>query len=53
MVVSQLAPFQDRYRRIVSDPGFLEGVLREGAERVRPVADDTVRLTKEKMGLWA
>jgi tryptophanyl-tRNA synthetase len=53
MVVSQLEPFQDRYRRIVSNPGFLEGVLREGAERVRPVADDTVRLTKEKMGLWA
>ena len=53
MVVSQLEPFQERYRSIVSDPGFLEGVLREGAERVRPIADDTVRLTKERMGLWA
>ena len=53
MVVSQLEPFQERYKRIVSDPGFLEGVLGEGAERVRPIADDTVRLTKGRMGLWA
>jgi tryptophanyl-tRNA synthetase len=53
MVVSHLEPFQERYRRIVSDPGFLEGVLREGGERVAPIADATVRLTKERMGLWS
>jgi tryptophanyl-tRNA synthetase len=53
MVVSQLEPFQERYRRIVSDSGFLESVLREGAERVHPIADATVQLTKERMGLWS
>jgi tryptophanyl-tRNA synthetase len=52
MVVSQLEPFQERYRRIVSDPAYVEGVLRESAERVAPIADATVRLTKERMGLW-
>jgi tryptophanyl-tRNA synthetase len=52
MVVAHLEPFQDRYRRIVSEPGYLAGVLREGAERVAPIANDTVRLTKDRMGLY-
>ncbi len=52
MVVSQLEPFQQRYRQIVSEEGYLDGVLREGADRVRPIADETVRLTKERMGLY-
>jgi tryptophanyl-tRNA synthetase len=52
MVVSHLEPFQERYRRIVSEPGYLDGVLREGAARIAPIANDTVRLTKERMGLY-
>src|SRR5947209_6957134 len=31
MVISQLEPFQRRYREIVSDPGYVAGVLRAGA----------------------
>ena len=52
MVVAHLEPFQQRYRQIVSEPGYLAGVLRDGAERVRPIADDTVGLVKERMGLY-
>jgi tryptophanyl-tRNA synthetase len=52
MVISQLEPFQERYRRIVSEPGYLAGVLRDGAGRVAPIANQTVRLVKERMGLW-
>jgi tryptophanyl-tRNA synthetase len=52
MVVAHLEPFQQRYRQIVNEPGYLAGVLREGAERVRPIADDTVGLVKERMGLY-
>jgi tryptophanyl-tRNA synthetase len=52
MVVSHLEPFQQRYREIRSEPGYLAGVLREGAERVAPIANDTVRLVKERMGLY-
>jgi tryptophanyl-tRNA synthetase len=52
MTVSHLEPFQERYRRIVSEPGYLAGVLREGAERVAPIADATVRTVKERMGLY-
>jgi tryptophanyl-tRNA synthetase len=52
MVVSHIEPFQERYRRIVAEPGYLAGVLREGAERVAPIANDTVRIVKERMGLY-
>jgi len=52
MVLSQLEPFQKRYREIVGEPGYLEGVLKEGADRVAPIANDTVRLVKERMGLY-
>jgi tryptophanyl-tRNA synthetase len=51
MVIAHLEPFQDRYRRIVGEPGYLARVLREGAERVTPIANGTVRLVKERMGL--
>jgi tryptophanyl-tRNA synthetase len=51
MVIAHLGPFQERYRQIVSEPGYLEGILREGAERVSPIANDTVRLVKQRMGL--
>jgi tryptophanyl-tRNA synthetase len=43
MVIAHIEPFQQ--------PGYLEGVLREGAERVAPIANDTVRLVKQRMGL--
>ena len=52
MVIEQLEPFQERYRQIRSDPGYLASVLREGAERVAPIANDTVRCVKERMGLY-
>jgi tryptophanyl-tRNA synthetase len=51
MVIAHIEPFQQRYRQITSEPGYLEGVLRDGAERVAPIANDTVRLVKKRMGL--
>jgi tryptophanyl-tRNA synthetase len=52
MVISHLEPFQQRYREIVADPGYVQHVLREGAERVTPIANSTVTLVKERMGLY-
>ena len=52
MVVSKLEPLQARYREITSDPGYLDGVLRAGAEAVTPIADSTVRLVKQRMGIY-
>ena len=53
MVIASLEPLQERYRRISTEPGYLDGVLRAGAERVAPIANDTVRLVKQRMGLYA
>ena len=52
MVVQHLEPFQARYRQITSEPGYLDSVLRDGAARVAPIANETVRLVKERMGLY-
>src|SRR5579872_4543454 len=52
MVVSKLEPMQQRYRQITADPGYLDGILREGAEAVIPIANATVKLVKHRMGLY-
>jgi tryptophanyl-tRNA synthetase len=52
MTIAHLEPFQERYRRIVNEPGYLAGVLADGAARVAPIANATVRLVKERMGLY-
>jgi tryptophanyl-tRNA synthetase len=52
MVVSHLEPFQQRYREITADPAYLAAILRDGAERVAPIANSTVRTVKQRMGLY-
>jgi tryptophanyl-tRNA synthetase len=52
MVVSKLEPIQARYREIMSEPGYLDRVLREGAEAVTPIAVATVELVKQRMGVF-
>lgn len=52
MVIAHLEPLQGRYRQITEDPGYVESILREGAERVRPIAAQTVELAKSRMGLY-
>jgi len=51
VVVEHLEPFQQRYREITADPAYLDGILREGAERVAPIANSTVNVVKQRMGL--
>ena len=51
-VVSRLEPIQQRYREITSDPAYLDAVLNAGYARVAPIAEATVRKTKEAMGLY-
>jgi tryptophanyl-tRNA synthetase len=52
MTVSKLEPIQRRYKEIVSEPGYLDRVLREGAEAVTPIANSTVELVKSRMGIY-
>src|SRR5579863_7251617 len=51
-VVSALEPVQTRYREIMAEPGFVARVLAHGAERVTPIAEDTVNRVKRAMGLY-
>ena len=52
MAISKLEPIQQRYREITEDPAYLDSVLREGAEAVTPIANSTVELVKQRMGLY-
>jgi len=52
MVITHLEQFQKRHREITSERGYIAAVLREGAERVAPIANQTVELVKRRMGLY-
>jgi len=51
-VIESLEPIQKRYREIMAEPGFVAQVLESGAEKVRPIANDTVNKVKKAMGLY-
>jgi tryptophanyl-tRNA synthetase len=51
-VVARLEPIQGRYREIMADPFYIEGVLRRGREHVLPMAEGTMRKVKAAMGLY-
>ncbi|MCS7026190.1 MAG: tryptophan--tRNA ligase [Bryobacteraceae bacterium] len=53
IVVESLAPIQQRYREITASPEYLDAVLEESAARVRPVAEATVALVKDRMGVYS
>jgi tryptophanyl-tRNA synthetase len=52
MVISKLEPIQARFKEITAEPGYLDQVLREGADAVRPIAESTVHLVKQRMGVF-
>jgi len=52
MVISKIEPIQKRFNEIMSEPGYLASVLKQGAERVAPIADSTVQIAKQRMGLY-
>jgi tryptophanyl-tRNA synthetase len=51
-VIAALEPIQKRYREITAETGYIARVLEDGAEKVRPIANDTVHKTKLAMGLY-
>ena len=51
-VIARLEPIQNRFREITSDASYIDQVLAEGRDRVLPIAADTVRKTKQAMGLY-
>jgi tryptophanyl-tRNA synthetase len=51
MVASCLEPVQKRFQQISSEPGYVESVLKNHAAQLRPIAEGTVELVKQRMGL--
>ncbi len=50
-VITTLEPVQERYHRMAKDPAYVEQVLKEGVERVLPIAENRLRAAQEKLGL--
>ena len=51
-VVAEIEPIQKRYRDIMSETGYIARVLEESAQRIIPIANDTVSKVKKAMGLY-
>ncbi len=50
-VVAMLEPLQERYREIRADQAYLEQVMKEGAEKAKARAEQTIKSVYEKIGL--
>jgi len=50
-VVSTLRPIQARYQDLARDPGYVQAVLAEGAQRARERTAGTVRRARQALGL--
>ena len=50
-IIEHLTPIQSKYRALMEDPGDIEQMLIEGAEKVRPIADSVLKTVKKKVGL--
>jgi tryptophanyl-tRNA synthetase len=51
-VVAAIEPIQKRYHEIMAEPGYVADVLASGADRVTPIAQETVNKVKKAMGLY-
>jgi tryptophanyl-tRNA synthetase len=51
VVIAMLEPIQARYYEMVEDPAYVEQVFKEGADRVRPVAERRLYAAQKNMGL--
>jgi tryptophanyl-tRNA synthetase len=51
-VIARLEPIQQKYREITSDAGYVDRVLREGRDRVRPISEGTLQKVKAAMGIY-
>ena len=51
VVVEGLSPLQSRYRELTADPTYIDSLLAEGASRIRPTAEKTLVMVKDRVGL--
>lgn len=51
LAVATLAPIGDEMRRIAADPAYVDQVLRNGGERAAAIAENTMKMVHEIVGL--
>lgn len=51
VIVNELRPLQERYAQLAAEPGYVAGILKDGADRVRPTAEKTLTDAKRGLGL--
>jgi tryptophanyl-tRNA synthetase len=51
VIIEGLRPFQSRYRELMTDKTYVESLLNEGASKVRPIAEKTLGIVKNRIGL--
>jgi tryptophanyl-tRNA synthetase len=50
-LVETLRPIQQRYHELINDLPTLEGILKQGADDIRPIAQSTIQHMKRVIGL--
>src|SRR4051795_12470337 len=50
LCVAKLAPIASEMKRLVADPGHVDKILIDGADRARAIADETMRATRDIVG---
>ena len=51
LLVAKLSPITGEMRRLTGDPGYIDGVLKDGAQRARAIAAQTMQAVKAIVGL--
>ena len=51
VIIEGLAPLQKRYAELTADPGYIDSLMAEGADRARPLAEKTLLRVKDSLGL--
>ncbi len=51
VIIEGIRPVQERYKEITKDPAYIDSILTKSAEKLRPIANKTVNLVKERMGI--
>ena len=49
-IIESLKPIQEKYHSITADKGYLESVLRDGGEKARAIANQTLSQVKTALG---
>jgi len=51
VVIEALRPLQERYQELTKDTGYIDRILKEGADKARPLAERMLAEVKQRVGL--